>query len=57
MVARTTTSVAEMTELNVPVRVPAFRYTSQAFAQLEQERMWPFVWAVACTVDHVSSPW
>ena len=36
-----------------PTLVPAERYYSAAFAQLEVERMGPKVWQVACTVDHV----
>ncbi|KUH82991.1 MULTISPECIES: aromatic ring-hydroxylating dioxygenase subunit alpha [unclassified Mycobacterium] len=39
-----------------PTLVPAERYYSPAFAQLEAERMWPRVWQVACTVDHVAEP-
>lgn len=39
-----------------PTLVPAERYHSAAFAQLEVERMWPKVWQVACTVDHVAEP-
>ena len=39
-----------------PSLVPAERYHSAAFAQLEAERMWPKVWQVACTVDHVAEP-
>lgn len=39
-----------------PTRVPAERYRSTAFAQLETDRMWPKVWQVACTVDHVAEP-
>src|SRR6201996_3759954 len=39
-----------------PPLVPAERYYSPAFAQLEVERMWPKVWQLACTVDHVSEP-
>jgi len=39
-----------------PVLVPASRYTDPAFASLEHERLWPRVWQIACTVDHVSSP-
>ncbi|MDT5344494.1 MAG: choline monooxygenase, partial [Mycobacterium sp.] len=39
-----------------PTLVPAQRYYSAAFAQLEVERMWPKVWQVACTVDHVAEP-
>jgi len=37
-----------------PTLVPAERYVSPAFAQLEVERMWPRVWQAACTVDHVA---
>jgi len=39
-----------------PVRIPVERYTSTAFAELEHERLWPRVWHVACTTDHVSEP-
>jgi choline monooxygenase len=39
-----------------PTLVPAERYYSPAFAQLEVQRMWPKVWQVACTVDHVAEP-
>lgn len=39
-----------------PTRVPAERYHSAEFARLEVERMWPKVWQVACTVDHVAEP-
>ncbi|MCW1819618.1 (2Fe-2S)-binding protein [Mycolicibacterium conceptionense] len=39
-----------------PTMVPAHRYISPAFAQLEMERMWPRVWQQACTVDHVAEP-
>ena len=39
-----------------PTLVPAERYYSSAFAALENERMWPRVWQVACMVDHVAEP-
>ena len=39
-----------------PTLVPVERYYFPAFAQLEAERMWPKVWQVACTVDHVAEP-
>lgn len=39
-----------------PTLVPAGRYTSPSFAQLEVARMWPRVWQQACTVDHVAEP-
>jgi phenylpropionate dioxygenase-like ring-hydroxylating dioxygenase large terminal subunit len=38
------------------VRVPVYRYVSPQFARLEEERLWPRVWQVACTVDHVADP-
>lgn len=37
-----------------PTRVPSHRYYSPDFARLETERMWPRVWQVACSVDHVA---
>jgi choline monooxygenase len=40
----------------VAVTVPAPRYTSSAFAALERERLWPRVWQLACSVDHVANP-
>ena len=39
-----------------PTMVPVERYTAPEFAARELERMWPKVWQVACTVDHVSDP-
>ena len=39
-----------------PTLVPAERYYSPEFARLETERMWPKVWQLACTVDHVAAP-
>jgi len=39
-----------------PVLVPAVRYTSEAFARREEEQVWPRVWQVACTADHVPEP-
>src|ERR1700739_243231 len=39
-----------------PTLVPAERYYAAAFAQLEVERLWPKVWQLACTVDHVAEP-
>jgi len=39
-----------------PVRIPKTRYTSPEFAALEEERLWPRVWQIACTVDHVPEP-
>ena len=42
--------------VSFPVRVPSSRYTSPVFAALEAERVWPRVWQVACTLDHVREP-
>jgi phenylpropionate dioxygenase-like ring-hydroxylating dioxygenase large terminal subunit len=36
--------------------IPKDPYISPAFAALEQERLWPRVWQIACTVDHVAQP-
>jgi phenylpropionate dioxygenase-like ring-hydroxylating dioxygenase large terminal subunit len=41
---------------DAPYRIPAERYTSPDFARLENERLWPKVWQVACSVDHVAAP-
>src|SRR5579862_3701429 len=39
-----------------PVTIPVSRYIDPAFAALEMERLWPRVWQVACSVDHVAQP-
>ena len=39
-----------------PARIPVERYISAPFAELEHARLWPRVWHVACTVDHVAGP-
>jgi phenylpropionate dioxygenase-like ring-hydroxylating dioxygenase large terminal subunit len=41
---------------DAPYRIPAERYTSAEFARLENERLWPKVWQVACSLDHVAAP-
>jgi choline monooxygenase len=38
-----------------PTLVPKSRYTSPEFADRELERMWPRVWQLACSVDHVAT--
>jgi choline monooxygenase len=38
-----------------PVTIPTYRYTSAGFAQLELDRLWPRVWQLACTLDHVAN--
>jgi choline monooxygenase len=42
--------------IDAPVRIPTERYISPEFAALEAERLWPKVWIVACTLDHVAEP-
>lgn len=44
------------TPLTTPTRIPAARYTDPAFAELEHQRLWPCIWQIACTVDHVAHP-
>ena len=39
-----------------PTLVPAARYTDPGFAAQELDRMWPKVWQIACTIDHVRGP-
>ena len=36
--------------------IPKERYVSREFADLEHARLWPRVWQIACTVDHVAEP-
>ncbi len=39
-----------------PVSIPVSRYTSPEFARRENDRLWPRVWQLACTLDHVARP-
>ena len=36
--------------------VPAEHYLSREIVQLEKRLLWPRVWQLACTVDHVANP-
>lgn len=38
------------------LRIPTARYTLPAWKSLEDERLWPRVWQIACTVDCVRVP-
>jgi nitrite reductase/ring-hydroxylating ferredoxin subunit len=49
-------TIGAVSERRTPVRVPASRYTSPDWAALEAERLWPHVWQLACSVDHVRDP-
>jgi choline monooxygenase len=56
---RTIDTADETIDWNEPgtaVRVPVYRYLSPDFAALEEARLWPKVWQIACTVDHVAEP-
>jgi phenylpropionate dioxygenase-like ring-hydroxylating dioxygenase large terminal subunit len=48
--------VQDATIPEVPVTIPAERYTSPEFAQREHEHLWPRVWQFACSIDHVAQP-
>ncbi len=39
-----------------PTKIPASRYYSPEFAKLEIEQMWPRVWQMAATTDHLAEP-
>lgn len=44
----------EYSEVDVPVaRVPRDQYRSPAFAALEEERLWPRVWQMACREEQI----
>src|SRR5438270_5758831 len=43
-------------ERNGPTLVPVERYISPEWMAIENERVWPRVWQVACSVDHVAEP-
>jgi choline monooxygenase len=43
-------------DIDAPVRIPTERYLSPEFAALEAELLWPKVWVVACSLDHVAEP-
>ena len=39
-----------------PVTIPTYRYTSADFAAREMWHLWPRVWQLACSLDHVANP-
>ncbi len=49
-------TIRSVTAAATPFRVPAARYTSPGWAAMESQRLWPNVWQVAGTVDHVAEP-
>ncbi len=46
----------ESSKPKVAVRIPASRYTSPQWRDLESERLWTRVWQIACTEDCVPEP-
>ena len=36
-----------------PERIPAKRYHDEEFFKLEQERLWPHVWQMACRLEEI----
>ena len=49
-------TIASVPRAAEPFRVPAMRYTSPEWAAREHESLWPRVWQIACTTDHVARP-
>ena len=43
-------------DAQTPVQVPTSRYTAPEWARLEEQRLWPGVWQLACSLDHVAAP-
>lgn len=39
-----------------PTLVPVERYVTPEWAAREAERLWPRVWQIACSIDHVAEP-
>ncbi len=49
-------TIASVTRASEPFRIPSARYISTEWAELESDRLWPHVWQMAGTVDHVAEP-
>ncbi len=49
-------TIASVPSASTPIRVPSARYTSPAWAEMETQRLWPHVWQIVGTVDHVAEP-
>jgi len=49
-------STTSLSDQKVANRIPASRYTSPAWADLEAERLWARAWQIACTEDCVPEP-
>ena len=44
------------TEAMQPTLIPTDRYTSAEWMAKENEKVWPYSWQIACSVDHVAEP-
>jgi choline monooxygenase len=49
-------TIESVNRARTPARVPASRYTSVEWAQRELDELWPRVWQIAATVDHLPEP-
>ena len=49
-------TIGHVRQGRTPTRIPTSRYISSEWAELEAERLWPRVWQLACTTQHVSRP-
>ena len=47
-------TIASVRRASEPFRVPSSRYISPQWADLESDRLWPHVWQMAGTLDHVA---
>jgi phenylpropionate dioxygenase-like ring-hydroxylating dioxygenase large terminal subunit len=43
-------------EITQPDRIPAQRYYDKEFYELENERLWPHVWQMACRLEEIPNP-
>lgn len=49
-------AIGAVANRRVPARVPAARYIDASWAEREHDRLWPKVWQLAGTIDHVAEP-
>ena len=49
-------AIGQVSATRTPTKVPAYRYISPEFAELEKRKLWPQVWQLACSVSHLPEP-
>ncbi len=49
-------TISSVGRVDAPVRIDADRYISADYAAREAEELWPRVWQIACSLDHVARP-